>query len=70
MGAALGKEIKAARIDPQQLGDDAKPMRPMFDHYDRIGLRGNPLTLRAILGREPRSLDAFFAELAADQESR
>jgi hypothetical protein len=39
-------------------------MQSMFAHYERVGLRGNPLTLRAILGREPRTLAAFFQELA------
>ena len=68
IGQVLGREIKAARIDPATLGDQAAPMRPMFDHYDRIGLRGNPLTLRAILGREPRTLRAFFEELAVNKE--
>jgi uncharacterized protein YbjT (DUF2867 family) len=63
-GEALGQEIKAVRIDPDTLDDDTKPMRPMFEHYDRVGLCGNSLTLRAILGREPRSLKAYFEELA------
>lgn len=41
-------------------------MRRMMAHYDRHGLPGgNPLVLRAILGREPRSLKDYFAELAA-----
>ncbi|WP_333836043.1 NmrA family NAD(P)-binding protein [Novosphingobium sp.] len=66
IGKVLGRDIRAERIDPAMLGDQAKPMRPMFDHYEQVGLRGNPLTLRAILGREPRRLDAFFAELASD----
>ena len=64
IGEVLGREIKADRIDPAKLGASAAPMRPMFDHYDRFGLRGNALTLRAILGREPRTLRAYFAELA------
>lgn len=42
----------------------------MFDHYDRIGLRGNPLTLAAILGRAPRTLRAYFEELAAGAGSK
>ncbi len=62
-GEVLGREIKAVRIDPDTLGPDAAPMRPMFDHYERYGLRGNALTLRAILGREPRTLRDYFAEL-------
>lgn len=60
----LGREIRAERIDPAKLGEDAAAMRPMFAHYDQIGICGNPLTLRAILGREPRTLAAFFRELA------
>lgn len=65
-GEALGREIKAARIDPDTLGSEAAPMRPMFHHYERFGLRGNALTLRAILGREPRTLRDYFMELAHD----
>jgi hypothetical protein len=37
----------------------------MFGWYDQRGLRGSGLALRAILGREPRTLTSFFAELAA-----
>ncbi|USQ71718.1 NmrA family NAD(P)-binding protein [Roseomonas mucosa] len=62
----LGRDVRAERIDPDTLGDGAKPMRPMFNHYEHVGLRGNPLTLRAILGREPRSLQRFFSELAGE----
>ena len=42
-------------------------MRRMMDHYDKHGLPGgNPLVLRSILGREPRSLkDGYFRELAS-----
>jgi hypothetical protein len=37
----------------------------MFDDYTKYGFRGgNNLVLRTILGRVPRSLDDFFAELA------
>ena len=62
-GAVLGRTVRAERIDPATLGDQAVPMRPMFEHYDHTGLRGNALTLRAILGREPRTLRAFFEEM-------
>ena len=64
IGEILRRKITPRRLDPNALGDAAKPLRPMFDHYDRIGLRGNALTLRAILGREPRTLREFFEELA------
>lgn len=67
MSEALGRDVRAAKADPDALGDEAQAMRPMFDHYDRVGLVGNPLTLRAILGREPRTLRDYFVELAAKQ---
>ena len=68
-GAVLGRDIKALRLDPAVLGDIPPWMRAMFEHYDRYPLLGNPLTLRAILGREPRSLRAYFEELAAGQSA-
>ena len=57
------REIRADRIDPDTLGEGADAMRPMFAHYDHRGLVGSSLTLRAILGREPRTLRAYFEEL-------
>ena len=66
IGDVLGRTITPRRIDPDTLPAPAQAMRPMFDHYDRIGLRGNALTLAAILGRPPRTLRAYFEELAAD----
>ena len=66
IGDVLGRSIKAEKIDPAKLGAAAEPMLPMFDHYDHHGLIGNPLTLRAVLGHEPRSLRTFFEELAAE----
>ena len=38
-------------------------LKAMFGWYDRHGLRGNATALRAILGREPRSLLSYFLEL-------
>ena len=61
----LGREITPQRINPDTLPAAAQMMRPMFDHYDEIGLRGSAITLAAILGREPRTLRAYFEELAA-----
>jgi hypothetical protein len=60
----LGRTITPQRIDPQSLPAPAQAMRPMFDHYDRIGLRGSAVTLTALLGRPPRTLRSFFEELA------
>ncbi|HEY0183264.1 MAG TPA: hypothetical protein VGC09_10700 [Rhodopila sp.] len=59
IGESLGRKITSQRLDPSAPGDAAKPLWPMFDHHDGIGLRGNALTLHAILGHEPRSLRGF-----------
>ena len=45
-------------------------MRRMFDWYDHRGLLGNPLVLRAILGREPRTLEQYIRELAPLSDRR
>lgn len=68
VGEVLGRKITPERIDPDSLPADAQAMRPMFDHYDVIGLRGNALTLTAILGRGPRTLRAYFEELAGQRQ--
>jgi uncharacterized protein YbjT (DUF2867 family) len=70
IGDVLGRKIEAARIDPARLGAEAKPLRPMFAHYDQHGLVGNALTLRAILGCEPRTLRAYFEDLAKTTQRR
>ena len=68
----LGRPISAVQIPLDQFaaqlpeGPFRDGMRRMMAHYDRHGLPGgNPLVLRAILGREPRSLKDYFQELAA-----
>ena len=66
MGEILGKPVKPIKVElPPQAGMPPKLTR-MFDWYDQHGLLGNSTTLRAILGREPRSLRAFFEELNAN----
>lgn len=57
-----GRHVHAERVDPQQL-DTPAPLRAMFDHYDHSGLLSNPLTLTALLEREPRTLHGYFEEL-------
>lgn len=75
MGEVLGRKIEAVRsrppASPSQNADSDKqisPMQLMFDWYDRHALVGNALTLRAILGREPRTLRTYFEELAAQPQ--
>jgi uncharacterized protein YbjT (DUF2867 family) len=74
IGQVLGRSIRAERIDPKAAAASAGPGAPalekMFDWYDRRGIQGNALTLRAILGREPRTLFAFFTELAAAADGK
>ncbi|MGD0135830.1 MAG: NmrA family NAD(P)-binding protein, partial [Bryobacteraceae bacterium] len=69
IGEVLGRPIKAERIDPKMAaasaGPGARSLKKMFDWYDKRGLMGSALTLRAILGREPRTLHTFFEELNA-----
>jgi uncharacterized protein YbjT (DUF2867 family) len=69
IGEVLGRPIKAERIDSTMAaagtGPGAPALKKMFDWYDKRGLMGSDLTLRAILGREPRTLHTFFEELNA-----
>lgn len=75
--AAILTEVLGRPITPVQIplekfssrlpeGPFRDGMTRMMAHYDRHGLPGgNALVLRAILGREPRSLREYFEELAA-----
>ena len=73
MSEVLGKKIEAVTVTPpapkpaDKSGNAGQPSptQRMFDWYNRRGLVGNALVLRAILGREPRSLRAYFEELVA-----
>ncbi len=74
MGEALGRKVESATPSFDEWAEQAKvpygeeqmaELKAMYDWYDAHSLLGNPLTLRAILGREARTLRAFFEELAA-----
>jgi uncharacterized protein YbjT (DUF2867 family) len=72
LSEVLGRPITAVQIPLDEFaaqlpeGPFRDGMTRMMAHYDRHGLPGgNALVLRAILGREPRSLTDYFAELAA-----
>jgi uncharacterized protein YbjT (DUF2867 family) len=78
IGELLKRPIEAVRLSQADAtGTPSNPVKAaqtaalkrMFDWYDHHDLLGNALTLRAILGREPRTLHAYFEELAtgADQ---
>lgn len=73
MSAASGRTIKAAEPSFEEWARKAgmsdvptkEGMKRMYAHYDAYGFPGgNALVLRAILGREPRTLPAFFAEIS------
>ncbi len=78
MGEVLGRRIEAAApgfeawISQARLPYDdhqKAELAAMYAFYDRHGLVGNVLTLQAILGRAPRSLRDFFADLAAGRRT-
>ena len=73
MGEALGSAVEAKQISFDDFASQAKmdhgkaqlpALKKMYDRYDAHGLLGSAVTLRAILGREPRTLLAYFKELA------
>ncbi len=74
MGEVLGRKVGvttpsfdewAEKANVPHASDQMAELKAMYDWYDAHSLLGNALTLRAILGREPRTLRAFFEELAA-----
>ena len=75
MTEVLDRPVAAKRSDVEEwlscrpMPDDGGYTRgsvvKMYDYYDRYGLVGNPLILRTLLGREPRSLHQFLRDLLA-----
>lgn len=64
LSKVMARNIEVGSIDPDKAADGKPPpIRRMFEWYNHHGLRGNALTLRLILGREPRTLHAYFQEL-------
>jgi uncharacterized protein YbjT (DUF2867 family) len=79
MSDVLGRNIVAAKAEkpnvkePAQSNGDDSPsaaVEKMLRWYDSHGLVGNSLTLQAILGREPTTLQSFLKELASGPESQ
>ncbi|ALN15596.1 NmrA family NAD(P)-binding protein [Acidipropionibacterium acidipropionici] len=62
IGRITGRDIRAVRSDPARM-NVPEGLRAMFAHYDHAGLVSNPLTLTAVLGREPRMLEEYLNEL-------
>lgn len=76
MSEVLGKPIASGDVDPSKMtgapapDGQPSPIQKMVAWYEHHGLLGNALTLRAILGREPRTLRAYFQELASGASPR
>ncbi len=72
IGAAIGRTIEAGEspfgewAQATQIPDGLREnLRVMYQDYDQYGFPGgNAIVLRTILGREPRSLQQYFQELA------
>jgi hypothetical protein len=71
MSRHAGREVTARDVEPgaavrqMPAGPVKDGLLAMFSDYTAHGFRGgNSLVLRTILGRAPRSLEDFFAELA------
>ena len=78
MSEALGRTIEAGELPFDKWAQVAhipdgtvrEGMRHMFADYDQYGFPGgNALVLRAILGREPRTLRQYIQELADQREA-
>lgn len=70
MSEVLGRPVTAATVKPpSQRGAESK-LAPMFSWYDKHALLGNALTLHSILGREARTLRAYFEDLNAGTDQQ
>ena len=74
MSEALGRPVEAGELPYDQWAEAAgipdgplrEGLKRMYADYDEYGFPGgNALVLRAILGREPRTLEQYVRELAA-----
>ena len=73
ISAAIGRTIEASEspfdewAQATQIPDGLREnLRVMYQDYDQYGFPGgNAIVLRTLLGREPRSLQQYFQELAS-----
>ncbi len=78
MSEALGRTIEAGEPSLEEWEQTTKipagPVRQglkrMYMHYDQYGFPGgNALVLRAILGREPRTMKQYFQKLVGSEKT-
>jgi len=78
MSEVLGTQVAAAEPTFEDWAANAnlhydvrqtRSLRKMYDYYGKYGATGNSLTLRSILGREPRTLHQYVLGLAAQAKS-
>lgn len=60
MSDVLGRPVQAEQAPPPKQGQVPEQLIRMKAWYEQHSLLDNPTTLRAILGREPRTLRAFL----------
>jgi DNA-binding transcriptional LysR family regulator len=62
--ALMEDRLDAGKVQ-KDAGNDEQiaAIQPMFAWYDRHGLPGNAVILKALLAREPRTLRSYFEEL-------
>lgn len=65
MSDVLGRPITVATVEAAARDKMPPKLKKMMSWYDKHPLLGNSITLRAILGREPRTLRAYFEELSS-----
>lgn len=77
MSDILGRTIQAAEPSFEEWAakahpphDQMQPLKKMYEFYGDYGAPGNSLPLRAILGRGPRTLRDYIAELAGQGSLR
>lgn len=69
MSDVLGRPVTAKKVEPPSSDGPESKLARMFTWYDKHPLLGNSITLRTILGREPRTLRACFEDLNAEISS-
>jgi len=63
MSEVIGRAVAPVTVKLPVQGGPSTELKHMFAWYDKHALLGNATTLRAVLGREPRTLRTYLQEL-------